>query len=259
MNSLFFRLDLRHNHIESIESNVFDGMKDLQLLDLSCNSLRTDTIQGNSFNGLSSLLHLSLAKNHGITKLMHFKKVGLTNSKLETLDLHGLSNMQSVDSFALSGLEFLLTLNLSYCRLKNLNLGWLSDGPEKSLETLDLSHNFLTSIKTSYFNSLKINKSRQQRACDIMQSTSCQLPYIVSPSIYSADCNLRLLGYQSCLLYSQKAEFYQPLPRLSWLSISGNCYLKEVEADAFKHLPSLQYLFLQVRICSCFYFIDKTC
>jgi len=246
-----FRLDLSHNQIDSIEKNAFKELQKLQLLDLSFNMLSSKRIAENAFEGLTSLMHLSLANNRGLTKLPNFEEISLTKSNLETLDLHGLIYLRFIDSLAFSGLKTLSTLNLSYCGLTDLNLGWLSNGPDATLQTLDLSYNFLAGIKSNYFVSLTIKKEWKHSMDDISNLDPSKLSYIVSPSIHSKGLEIRPINYQGCQLNSVKKELYQPLPQLNWLSISGNPTLSIIEDDSFIFLPNLQYLFLQVILC-CF-------
>ena len=238
---------MSHNQLDSIEANALENLKYLQLLDLSSNTLTSPRIYEKAFKGLVSLMHLSLANNLGLTKLPNFDEIELTKSRLKTLDLHGLY-LQTIDSFAFSGLETLVLLNLSDCYLKKLNLGWLSNGPEKTLETLDLSQNFLDSIKSNYFVSFTLKKNWQHSMDDLANLDPKKLPYIVNPSVHRTQSDIYPINYQSCFLNSLKKELYQPLPNLTWLSVGGNKHLSVIEKDSFKLLPKLQYLFLQVRV-----------
>ena len=146
--------------------------------------------------------------------------------KLENLDLHGLPLVQSVPAEGFFGLKSLTTLNLSYCGLKELNLGWLDGGPQSSLETLDLSNNNFRKIRNYYF-----------VVTDIGQFCSD----------LHASKNKRSLHKHRELINSKKeSEFYQELPKLTWLSLSDNPNLSNFEENSFIFIPNLQYLFLQV-------------
>ena len=129
----------------------------------------------------------------------------------------------------------------------DLKVGWLSNGPEKALRTLDLSHNLLVQLKSSYFVAHRINEEWKRSIEDFSKFDPSTRPYVVTPSVNVKYSDIYPINYKECLLLSQSSEFYEPLPNLSWLSLSNNMFLNKIEENVFNYLPKLQYLFLQVR------------
>ena len=220
---------MSHNSISSIGPSSFYAIPVLQKLVLTCNNLVVESIYNDSFAGLYHLTELSLADNKLLAKLPQFKAIGLDKSKLEYLDLHGLSPLfRVIPAQAFEGLNNLTTLNLSYCvGLENLNLGWLDGGPHTSLETLDLSNNNLRVIRDYYFVATGII----QYCSENDAPTSDDSIFVKKQKFIDAD---------------KRKELYQSLPALSWLSLSDNVRLTSFETNSFVYLPKLQYLFLQV-------------
>ena len=125
-------LDLSFNDISSIDSNAFDYLSNLNVsLDLSYNQL--EVIYSLTFTGLSSLTSFYLINNHvkiiednSFLSLIKLKQLDLSSNKLTSIHastLNGLDSLQSlslksnqIESFDLSSLT-----NLTNLRELNLN------------------------------------------------------------------------------------------------------------------------------------------
>jgi len=241
------RLNISHNSITVVQRNSFLGFSNLESLDLSANALRNGGLQQHAFSRAVSLKHLSLAGNRGITRIPNFMDAGLDDSALETLDMNDLPLLLTVDSFAFRGLAALRTLNLSRCSIDTLSQGWLNGGPERTLQTLDLSHNRISQIDPYSLVSVTASmRFSEPSAFTSLPSETASLSYVVSPSvgvpvqqitpIFASDGSVPLFG----------SEWYEALESLQWLSLANNRRLSLLAEDAFAHLPSLRFLFLQV-------------
>ena len=227
-----FRLNLRHNLIESISLGGMMYLEKLKYLDLASNDFSLASFPPKCFSNLKQLTTLSLADNAKLFNLPNFKEIGLSDTKLASLNLHGLHHLHTIAPYAFDGLWNLTTLNLSFCGITDLEFGWLNGGPEKPLQTLDLSNNRLTSIKRHYFVSL--NES--------MYSVLCIYQFDDAISDTAGEVRRR-----SVMARQNETSWYKSLSSLSLLSLSGNAALSYLEDNAFIYLPNLQYLFLQVR------------
>lgn len=224
-------MDLSHNLITYIETNSFYKLSSLSHMDLSSNHLISGSIFKNAFSGLRNLTFLSLAKNQKLSRLPLFDFVGLEESKLESLDLHKLTMVTSIDAFTFYGLQYLKKLNLTSCSLNDLTRGWLNGGPEKSLEVLDLSCNRFRSIKPDYFVSIDENTSRM----------FCP-PFKFYKTKYENE---------RYIVINNSPDYYRNLESLNWLSLKENFQLRELNNNAFSFVPKLNYLFLQVSDTQC--------
>ena len=125
------RLDLSHNLV--MEVNFPRGQSKLQHLDLSHNPL--DSLEVQSFSGLSHLLSLRLVSTH-LTSIPSPALSSLTS--LRSLDLSGLL-VTSLGQGDLT-LPSLTSLSLTHCpKLEKIETGVFDEITH--LETLNLSHN----------------------------------------------------------------------------------------------------------------------
>lgn len=130
------RLDLSNNRIRALTGRPFDGLKALRFLDLSGNGL--EIIGPEVFVSPSGL------------RVLHLRSNGLDATQLGSNALDGLSKLQEIDlsynrlrgrltSSFLSGLDSLVTLELTANNFTLLKRGMLSG--LKQLRTLRLAHN----------------------------------------------------------------------------------------------------------------------
>ncbi|RWS24200.1 relaxin receptor-like protein, partial [Leptotrombidium deliense] len=102
-----YKLDLRWNLIEVIESDAFAGLKNVKSLLLQ-NNPRLHTIHETAFVGLASLVYLNISSAN-IRSLS--KKTFFGLSSLEKLELRA-NNLYQIENGAFLGLDSLLTLDL---------------------------------------------------------------------------------------------------------------------------------------------------
>ncbi|PSN47386.1 hypothetical protein C0J52_11172 [Blattella germanica] len=134
-------LDLSENEVSLLPSDLFRGMYNLELLDLSSCGLRN--VSTGAFNNLNSLLVLILRNNHinvirlGIFKELHsLQKLDLNNNRISLLTagvFHGLVNLQildlglnkisHIDSGAFQGLYNIQEIHLKSNQIYELNAG----------------------------------------------------------------------------------------------------------------------------------------
>lgn len=126
---------LNENLIEELKSDVFTGVLNILVLDLSFNKI--SLLHSNSFRGLDELEHLLLNNNKicylplGVFgHLNTLKHLNLANNKIRNLDIA-----------AFSGLQHLVTLNISANNIADFDGAALL--PLSHVSHLDISKNFL--------------------------------------------------------------------------------------------------------------------
>ncbi|KAL3887311.1 hypothetical protein ACJMK2_027253 [Sinanodonta woodiana] len=136
-------LNLSHNQISTINNSAFLKLKHLEILDLSNNLLQGEDLNTKVFDELGQLKVLKLERNP--LKFVRRKTFDFMNLQaLQHLDLSH-CDIQTLEVSAIS-LPQLVYLDLSWNRLQSFNpdaLKMMSD-----LETLDLSHNDITEIRS---------------------------------------------------------------------------------------------------------------
>jgi deoxyadenosine/deoxycytidine kinase len=129
------KLQLHNCNFTIINSNMFAGMSNLTILDLSNNQL--EKLEPNAFDGLTNLKMLNLNGNV-LKKLIAFSFNGLTN--VQKIDL-GCNELHTIERDAFHGLNKLETLYLNSNKL--IELDALSFSGCDNLIELDLDNNDL--------------------------------------------------------------------------------------------------------------------
>lgn len=126
---------LNENLIEELKDNVFEGVLNILILDLSFNKIRL--LHSKSFQYLDGLEHLILNDN----KICHLP-LGIFGQldTLTHLNLAG-NKLRSLDVTALSGLTSLITLNISGNNIADFDGAALL--PLSRVSHLDISRNYL--------------------------------------------------------------------------------------------------------------------
>lgn len=131
-------LDLSNNHLESLQSGIFDGLKSLEFLSLSGNSIVY--IERNTFQALTSLRALNLNDNQLQTIDENwFSNISLS---IRELDLRS-NNIDSIDNGDLMHLVKLEKLILTSNRLAYINEEAFTDS---EIQELYLNNNRLKSV-----------------------------------------------------------------------------------------------------------------
>ena len=161
-------LDLSHNAIEVIDSNLFTSQEDLLTLDLSSNNLTV--LPAESVSALKNLISLKLCSNNLV--IISSKTLG-TLTALRVLDLSknriinflqpmfsSTTNLLSLDVSGndMKSIRIQCFGNLSQLTYLNLSKNFLSRLPsfsaQRRLQVLDLSENRLVKLTPSMFNTL---------------------------------------------------------------------------------------------------------
>ncbi|XP_007433604.3 toll-like receptor 4 [Python bivittatus] len=217
----------------------FTGLLNLEVLDISVNSLITHLSWVHLLEGAPNLKHLNLSFNSEI----HLKIECSGPAKLEYLDLQHtrLYLPGTVPSFlCLNNLIYLdisytgtnVIAECSFCGLDNLRV-------------LKMSGNF-------FANNQLVDNFRNLTKLQFLDISNCQLTYISLSSLASLH-ELRLLNVSHNKLLGLHPETYMHIPVLTTLDLHNNQLAALMEED-LKNLPgSLKYLDLSENLfdCSC--------
>uniref|UniRef100_A0A0P6J7L7 Toll-like receptor 5 n=1 Tax=Heterocephalus glaber TaxID=10181 RepID=A0A0P6J7L7_HETGA len=217
-------LNLAHNKINRILNGAFEGLDGLQVLNLSFNLL--GELYNSDFRGLPSVAYIDLQRNHiGIVQAQTFRFLG----NLETLDLR--DNALKTMSFIPSILTVFLGGN-KLGTLPHINL---------SVDFMQLSANRLENLADLYFllqvphlHTLILNQNRL---------SSC--PPGLSPAA-SHSLEKLLLGENMLQLAWETGlcwDVFKGLSRLQVLFLNDN-YLNFLPPGVFSELTSLRGLSL---------------
>ncbi|XP_015430630.1 PREDICTED: chaoptin [Dufourea novaeangliae] len=245
-------LDLSGNGLRSIEEGIFKGCESLEQLYLDENDLTT--VPTASLKGPTSIRLLSLAGNDiGSLPRAAFSSIGESLLRLD-LSENELSHMEDG---ALLGLERLLLLNLSRNDLGRFN----SDAFEGAynLLQLDLSANFLQEFPTDAIrlltdlrflnisNNLIMNINgahltglRELQVLDLSRNSIGRL----GVNAFAGLASLTRLDLSLNALRTIEESSFEGLTKLKWLSLRDNNILL-VPATALVRLPSLTHLHLE--------------
>ncbi|KAK4852425.1 hypothetical protein QYF36_023952 [Acer negundo] len=228
------------SQIKSLPEQLFDGMTDLQSLNLS--GLEIQTLP--SLSNLKKLRLLILRRCSCLNKLPSLKEL----INLEILDLSGASSFVRFNDQTLSFLSNIQMIDLSgtaigrlpkFNHLPNLTLILLRDCCSihmlpnlqqlPRLQILDLSG----AITFNKFNCISMASLDDFRILDLSKTLISELP-----SIPSSLTELKLIGCSELL----KLPCTTSLKNLELLDVSNSSKLMEIEDKSFQHLKYLHYL-----------------
>ncbi|XP_003468302.1 extracellular matrix protein 2 isoform X2 [Cavia porcellus] len=241
-------LELAGNAISSIPNEAFNGLPNLERLDLSKNNITSSAIGPEAFKLLKKLVRLNMDENN----LVHIPS-GLP-STLEELNVNE-NNLQAIDEESFSDLDQLVSLELEGNNLSEANVDPLAFKPLKSLsylrlgknkfriipqglpatiEELHLANNQIEEITEICFNHTKKINVIVLRYNKIEESRIAPLAWINQENLESID-----LSYNK--LYSVPS--YLPKSLLH-LVLMGN-QIELIPGYVFGHMePGLEYLYL---------------
>ncbi|XP_065169735.1 chaoptin [Atheta coriaria] len=220
-------LDLSGNSIKSIEEGILEGCENLQELFLDRNSLTA--VPGASLNGPKTLRILSIREN----RISTIKSGAFQAQK--SLDIIDLSRnlVAHIEGGAFDRLDRLKSLKLGHNRLTKFNSD-VFDGAEQ-LQQLDLSENFIQEFPTvalkAFHNLRYLNLSSNL----IQNLDNNDLISLIS--LYHLDLSRNNIA-------NIVPGTFLGLKQLRRLDISVNS-LRTIEDDAFEGLDNLEYLNLK--------------
>ncbi|XP_008821970.2 toll-like receptor 5 [Nannospalax galili] len=231
LNSLVFEklkdlrfLNLASNKINKIADNAFNGLDSLQFLNMSCNLL--GELYNSNFNGLPSIEYIDLQKNHiGIIQDQTFRLL----KKLQTLDLRDnalktINFIPSIPTVLLGGNKLVTLPHISF----TANLIHLSENRLESLADLY----FLLRVPQLQF--LILNQNRLS-SCNPGQTPSENLSL---EELFLAE-NMLQLAWENGLCW----DVFKGLSRLQKLYLNNN-YLNFLPPGVFSELVALRELSL---------------
>ncbi|RNA01015.1 insulin-like growth factor-binding complex acid labile subunit isoform X1 [Brachionus plicatilis] len=258
-------LDLSKNQIQSVKSNTFTKIKNLESLILSSNKIKS--AQNFYSANLSQLISLNLAFNqiellNGTFSvyLKNLKYLDFNKNLINFIRPDSFKHLISIESINLSNnkliiipcetfhsLSNLATLNLGFNKienfcsdsfkgLKNLKKLYLTNNNVKKftprlfsdlscIETLNIGYNKFTFEGLTSLDTLSVNQNI--------------LKLIDSEAFFWLKENLTKLYLNSNLLYKIEKRLFSGMIKLEILDI------KSIEMGSFSNLPSLKKLFIQ--------------
>uniref|UniRef100_A0A8C5NY57 Extracellular matrix protein 2 n=1 Tax=Jaculus jaculus TaxID=51337 RepID=A0A8C5NY57_JACJA len=241
-------LELHGNSISSIPDEAFNGLPNLERLDLSRNNITSSGIGPNAFKFLKKLMRLNMDGNSLVQIPSELP------STLEELKINE-NNLQAIDEESLSGLHHLVTLelegnnlseinvnplafkslkNLSYLRLGKNKFRIIPQGLPASIEELYLENNQIEEINEICFNHTRKINMIVLRYNKIEESRIAPLAWINQENLDSID-----------LSYNKLYHVPSYLPKsLLHLVLMGN-QIERIPGYVFGHMePGLEYLYL---------------
>uniref|UniRef100_A0A8C3GTG9 Extracellular matrix protein 2 n=1 Tax=Corvus moneduloides TaxID=1196302 RepID=A0A8C3GTG9_CORMO len=241
-------LDLTGNSITAISDEAFNGIPNLEWIDLSKNNITSPGIGPKAFKILKKLKRLYLDGN----MLVHIpselpsalEEIKINDNQLHAIDEDGLKDLKNLVTLELEGnklseanvspLAFYPLKSLSYLRLGRNKFRIIPQGLPATLEELYLEHNQIEEVSEICFNhtrniniiGLKHNKLEEHRIAP--------LAWINQENLESID-----------LSYNKLYHVPSYLPKsLLHLVLIGN-QIERIPGYVFGHMrPGLEYLYL---------------
>eukprot|EP01134_Creolimax_fragrantissima_P005100 CFRG5100T1 len=250
------KLLLRSNELVDVRSLNFDSNPKLSTLDLTLNNI-TVLSEGSllGLSNLTSLRSLDLSSNHmssidksvfGTTIWPYLTTLKLSNNSLTVLDadlFKGLSNVtdlllmnnkiKTIDANAFQGMAHLIALRIRGNALSSLTQSMFATA-NQTLETLDLSHNGITSVANGTFADMT-----KIRSLDLSFNAITSLPDNTFGCCGSNLVVLRLQNNRLTSLGKRLTDALSPV-RLVLFSIANNplscCSLQPWLDERFKSI-----------------------
>ncbi|XP_057575736.1 extracellular matrix protein 2 isoform X2 [Hippopotamus amphibius kiboko] len=241
-------LELIGNSITSIPDGAFNGLPNLERLDLSKNNISSSGIGPKAFKLLKNLIRLNMDGNNLVAIPSELP------STLEELKINE-NNLQVIDEESLSDLNQLVTLELEGNNLSETNVNSLAFKPLKSLSYLRLGRNkfriipqglpasveelYLENNQIEEITEISFNHTRKinvivLRYNKIEENRIAPLAWINQENLESID-----------LSYNKLYHVPSYLPKsLLHLVLIGN-QIERIPGYVFGHMePGLEYLYL---------------
>lgn len=218
---------LSYNYLNNLYSNTFSGLEKLQSIMLDGNNIRV--VHTGAFRNMPNLVKIALSQNRinnlnerAFTSLEMLKKVDLQMNELREFSLSTFENVS---------ITFPMALNLSRNEINVLNVeSWLSP---INLGVLDVSHNRLSEVPTSFLNLVAANLTNLNLGYNII--------YQVPPFSFSNLSNLLVLNMEHNGIISIRRKAFSGLSSLQLLDLSHN-HLKYLQVSQFTSCSQLRVL-----------------
>ncbi|KAM5227465.1 extracellular matrix protein 2 [Ctenodactylus gundi] len=241
-------LDLYGNSITSIPDEAFNGLPNLERLDLSKNNITSSAIGLKSFKHLKKLMRLNMDGNnleHIPSKLPStLEELKISENNLQDISEKSLSDLHNLITLELEGnslsetnvdpLAFKPLKSLSYLRLGKNKFRIIPQGLPASIEELHLENNHIEEITEICFNHTRKINVIILRYNKIEENRIAPLAWINQENLESID-----------LSYNKLYHVPSYLPKsLLHLVLIGN-QIERIPGYVFGHMkPGLEYLYL---------------
>nr|XP_026498266.1 leucine-rich repeat neuronal protein 1 isoform X1 [Vanessa tameamea]XP_026498267.1 leucine-rich repeat neuronal protein 1 isoform X1 [Vanessa tameamea] len=215
-----------NSNITSIEINVFDGLHNIEYIDLSRNELKRT--EHGLFARLNRLKHLNLSRNQ-IDDIPRFTFADLDH--LEVLDVSH-NRLQAIPFQVFGPMIRLQYLDISYNKIATFLDYYFK--PNRQLKTLFLNNNSLVKITSNALVNLK-----ELETLDISSNKLDYIPKAIFDNLEQLrDLNLSYNNFQNISL-----DAFKNLNKLKSLDMGGN-RLKALPSMLFQHNENLLTLYL---------------
>ncbi|XP_014245370.1 chaoptin [Cimex lectularius] len=219
---------ISYNHLQIIESNVFDGLEELQYIVLAGNQI--SNIESYAFTNLPNKVSIFLSENRianiglkAFSSIHDFLKLDLHCNELHEFSLASFFNVTNADHP--------LSLNLSRNALMNLQTGDFVGG--LFVSSVDLSYNVLSEVPKLFFETIG----------DVLRRIYLGYNHIwkLDESAFSSLQNLEALALEHNKIEKLRKRAFAGLPRLQILDLSHN-HIEQLHMEQFKHLVNLRVM-----------------
>ncbi|XP_013362325.1 PREDICTED: extracellular matrix protein 2 isoform X2 [Chinchilla lanigera] len=241
-------LELVGNSITSIPDEAFNGLPNLERLDLSKNNITSSAIGPKAFKLLKKLMRLNMDGNN----LVHIpselpstlEELNINENNLQAIDEESFSDLNQLVSLEMEGnnlsetnvnpLAFKPLKSLSYLRLGKNKFRIIPQGLPASIEELHLGNNQIEEITEICFNHTRKINVIVLRYNKIEENRIAPLAWINQENLESID-----------LSYNKLYRVPSYLPKsLLHLVLMGN-QIELIPGYVFGHMkPGLEYLYL---------------
>ncbi|XP_040611883.1 extracellular matrix protein 2 isoform X1 [Mesocricetus auratus] len=241
-------LELAGNSIISIPDEAFNGLPNLERLDLSRNNITSSGIGPKAFKFLKKLMRLNLDGNNLVRIPSELpstlEELKINDNNLQAIDEDSLSDLNQLVTLELEGnnlseinvnpLAFKYLRSLSYLRLGKNKFRIIPQGLPASIEELYLENNQIEEITEICFNHTRKINMIVLRYNKIEESRIAPLAWINQENLESID-----------LSYNKLYHVPSYLPKsLLHLVLVGN-QIERIPGYVFGHMePGLEYLYL---------------
>ncbi|MEJ1284780.1 extracellular matrix protein 2 female organ and adipocyte specific [Cricetulus griseus] len=241
-------LELAGNSIISIPDEAFNGLPNLERIDLSRNNITSSGIGPKAFKFLKKLMRLNMDGNNLVRIPSELpstlEELKINDNNLQAIDEESLSDLNQLVTLELEGnnlseinvnpLAFKSLKSLSYLRLGKNKFRIIPQGLPASIEELYLENNQIEEITEICFNHTRKINMIVLRYNKIEESRIAPLAWINQENLESID-----------LSYNKLYHVPSYLPKsLLHLVLIGN-QIERIPGYVFGHMePGLEYLYL---------------